>query len=57
VRAGTFSAVKNCGLKILFSAEIRTSLNNANPDIWLKHSDWHNGYFIAVLQQSGEVTE
>jgi hypothetical protein len=52
VRSGTFAAIKNCGLNILFSAEIRTTLNNQNPEIWMKHSDWHNGYFIAVLEQS-----
>ena len=30
-------------------------MNGQNPQVWFQHSDWHNGYFIAVLEQSSAV--
>lgn len=51
VRAGTFSAISKCNLNILYSAEIRTTLNNGHPVVSGKQSDWHNGYFISVLER------
>jgi hypothetical protein len=52
VRNGTFNAIKKCGLKIRFVSEIRTEL----PEVHQlskagKHTDWHNGYFISVLEK------
>jgi hypothetical protein len=52
VRAGTFAAIDECHLLILYSAEIRTTLDNSQPEFVGNHSDWHNGYFIAVLAKS-----
>jgi len=49
VRAGTFSALRKLGLGIAFVAEVRSTLNNTQPLVVGKASDWHNGYFIAVL--------
>ncbi|MDX2221191.1 MAG: class I SAM-dependent methyltransferase [Rhodospirillaceae bacterium] len=49
VRAGTTSAIKKCGLQVLYAAEIKTTADNTHPLFAGKHSDWHNGYFISVL--------
>ena len=51
VRSGTFAAIQKCNLSVLFSAEIRTTLNNSHPAVAGKDSDWHNGYYIAVLEK------
>jgi hypothetical protein len=54
VRAGTMDAIANCGLNVLYSAEIRTSLDNTQPEKVAQKqrlTNWHNGYFISVLQQ------
>lgn len=61
VREGTFSAIEKCGLNVLYSAEIRTTVNGLSPDHLLpvkswdtvKAHDWHNGYFISVLEKPG----
>ena len=52
VRSGTFDAIKNSGLEISYMTEIRTTSDNTHPDKHGKDSDWHNGYFIAVLRKS-----
>ncbi len=49
VRAGTFSAIRKCNLGVTFASEIRTTMDNTHPVVGGKESDWHNGYFIAVL--------
>jgi hypothetical protein len=49
VRKGTLRAIERCGLTVRFAAEIRTSLDDVHPILTGKYSDWHNGYFIAVL--------
>jgi hypothetical protein len=50
VRVGTLRALKHASSKIECSIEIRTSLDNSHPQTWGSHSDWHNGYFIAVIR-------
>jgi hypothetical protein len=52
VRVGTFKALKHVGSRIQCSIEIQTSLDNSHPQIWGSDSDWHNGYFIAVICRS-----
>ncbi len=49
VRAGTFAAIRKCNLGVTFVAEVRSSMDNTQPLVNGKDSDWHNGYFIAVL--------
>ena len=49
VRKGTLRAIERCGLTVRYAAEIRTSLDENHPVLTGKYSDWHNGYFIAVL--------
>jgi len=59
VREGTFAAIQKCGLNVLYSAEIRTTLNGHSPPQLLpitswrdvRNADWHNGYYIAVLEK------
>jgi hypothetical protein len=51
VRSGTHRAIIEAGLELLYSAEIRTSLDNSHGEPRFKESDWHNGYFIAVLRK------
>ncbi len=51
VRAGTHRAIVQGGLTMLYGAEIRTTLDNTHPAHAFRDSDWHNGYFIAVLRQ------
>jgi hypothetical protein len=49
VRVGTLQALKHAGCTIQCAIEIRTSLDNSHPEIFGRDSDWHNGYFIAVV--------
>jgi len=51
VRQGTFGAIKALDIPVLYSIEIRTSLDGTQPAINGNLSDWHNGYFIAVLER------
>lgn len=51
VRRGTHAAIVDSGLEMLFSAEIRTSLDNTHGEPAFRESDWHNGYFISVLRK------
>lgn len=51
VRRGTHRAIVDSGLDLLFSAEIRTSLDNSHGEPRFRESDWHNGYFISVLRK------
>jgi hypothetical protein len=49
VRLGTFRAIRDAGYSIASSIEIRTTQDNTHAPVHGKDSDWHNGYFIAVL--------
>jgi hypothetical protein len=49
VRVGTLQALKDANCKIECSIEIRTTLHNEHPQVFGKHSDWHNGYFIGII--------
>lgn len=52
-RNGTIRAMEDANLKIISSIEIRTLQQNVSwgPDIIAADSDWHNGYFIALLKK------
>ena len=49
VRLGTFRAIRDARYSIASSVEIRTTRDNSHAPVRGKNSDWHNGYFIAVL--------
>ncbi|CAB4124181.1 hypothetical protein UFOVP49_47 [uncultured Caudovirales phage] len=51
VRNGTHTALKFLNSIILYSIEIRTSLDESQPDVHGDYSDWHNGYYIAVVKK------
>jgi len=50
VRIGTFRALRDARYSIISAIEIRTTQDNSTPSAVGKHSDWHNGYFIAALK-------
>ena len=51
VRAGTMSAISDLGLTVMYATEIRSTTNNCTPDVRDQNSDWHNGYYIAILRK------
>jgi Methyltransferase domain len=51
VREGTMEAIETAGLKVKTSIELRTTQDNSHPELFGKHSDWHNGYFLSVLEK------
>jgi len=59
VRAGTLEAVNRCPVRVLYAAELRTTLNDGSPPHLLpledfrvvRNFDWHNGYYISVMQK------
>jgi len=52
VRQGTLSAIRELRLSMLYSMQIRTTMDDTHPTVASEHSDWHNGYFISVMQQA-----
>ena len=56
VGKGTFSAITELKASLIFALEIRTSFDNTHAHPSGPHSDWHNGYFIAVLAQEARAT-
>jgi hypothetical protein len=56
VRLGTFRAIVDGRWSVEASIEIRTTRDNTSPKVEGKESDWHNGYFLAVLRKlTGEL--
>jgi hypothetical protein len=51
VRTGTLTSLQVLNMSVLFSLEIRTTLDNSHPKVAFTESDWHNGYLIAIIQQ------
>jgi hypothetical protein len=51
VRLGTFRAIVDGGWSVEASIEIRTTRDNTSPKVEGKESEWHNGYFLAVLRK------
>jgi hypothetical protein len=49
VRLGTFQALLDARCRVEASIEIST---NENPKLAGRHSDWHNGYFIGVVNKT-----
>lgn len=54
VRRGSYRAVTDAGLQIEASIEIRTNRLGAEPALLHQDSDWHNGYFLAVVTKTAE---
>ena len=49
VQLGTFRAIRDARYSIACSIEIRTTQDDTHAAVRGSSSDWHNGYFIAVL--------
>jgi hypothetical protein len=55
VRLGTFRGLAASRCHLECSIEVRTTLDDDHPSVFGKQSDWHNGYFIAVVRTTGAV--
>jgi hypothetical protein len=51
VRRGTFRALAASRCQVECFIEVRTTLDDSYPSA-RKYSDWHNGYFIAVVRKA-----
>lgn len=51
VQHGTKKALTELGLNIMLSLEITTTTDGSHGYPECEHSDWHNGYFLAVVSQ------
>jgi len=51
VKSGTESALLDLKSKVEASIEIRTHQAGGHPVISHQNSDWHNGYYIAVIKK------
>jgi hypothetical protein len=49
VRVGTERAIRDLGLTVNYSIELRTTLDDSYPSVAAQRSDWHNGYFFASV--------
>ena len=52
VRVGTLRALAATGCHLEYCIEVRTTLDGSHAFHWGKRSDWHNGYFIAVVRKA-----
>jgi Methyltransferase domain len=52
VRLGTLRALAAIRCELVCSIEIRTTLDESHASVSGKESDWHNGYFIAVVRKA-----
>lgn len=48
-RSGTLRALGDLRYSIRYALAIRTTLDDSHPELYGEATDWHNGYFIAVL--------
>lgn len=51
VRVGTFRALADTNCRVEAAVEVRTTLDDSHPEIDSTRSDWHNGYFLAVVSK------
>jgi hypothetical protein len=51
VRNGTLNALNTVGNTVVSSIVVRTTQNEIHPTISGAASEWHNGYFIAVIKK------
>ena len=52
VRNGTLKALADLKSTTVCSIEIQTNQYNNHPKVSHKESEWHNGYFFAVIQKA-----
>ena len=57
VRIGTLRALRDLKCTIEYAIELRTTLDNTHPKVASEKSDWHNGYFISVIEKRKEKVD
>jgi hypothetical protein len=58
VRQGTLDAITKLGLRMVSGLEIKTTQDDSHPvNAYNEASEWHNGYFIAVLQKPMQMAQ
>ena len=55
VRTGTMRGLLAAKCQIESSIEVRTTNNDTHPWLAFEASDWHNGYFIAVVRKGAVI--
>lgn len=53
VRNGTFRALLDTRCRVEAAIEVRTTLDNTHATVAWEKSDWHNGYFLAIVTKAG----
>lgn len=51
VQKGTLDALRDLGNTIVARIDVLTRRDGVHPILHSQYSDWHNGYFIAVVQK------
>ena len=51
VRKGTQNAIKDLNLKVSAEVTVLTSIDDDVPTVHHEKSEWHNGYYIAVIKK------
>jgi hypothetical protein len=51
VRKGTQNAIKDLNLKVLAEVTVLSSIDGDVPTVHHEKSEWHNGYYIAVIRK------
>jgi hypothetical protein len=51
VRIGTMRSLLAAMCRVESSVQVRTTTDNTQPSLRCEASDWHNGYFIAVVRK------
>ena len=49
VRRGTYRGLADAGVRVDYSIEVRTTLDDSFPPVHSTRSDWHNGVFMGVI--------
>jgi hypothetical protein len=55
VRNGTERALEYCGHEVVASITVTTWLGDEHPIVSHQYSDWHDGYFIALIRKSKKM--
>jgi hypothetical protein len=53
VRVGTMKGLLAAKCRVESSIQVRTTSDDTHPSLAFEASEWHNGYFIAVIRQNG----
>ena len=53
IQSGTLRAIQDLGHTIMAQINVLTLQSGYNPKLCYEFSDWHNGYFMAVIKKCG----